>query len=59
MLNKNVDRKCCIGSLVKKGDDPQCHASAHLTRDKETESASKLNRSEEKPSATSQSGVHI
>ena len=41
-MNKNVDRKCCMSSLEEKDDDLQCSASAHLTKDNETESASKL-----------------
>ena len=45
--------------FVKKGDDPQCSASAHLTKDIETEPTSKLKKSEQKTSASSQPPEHV
>ena len=45
--------------FAKMVNDPQCSASAHLTKGNEIKSTSKVNRSEQKPSSRSQPGEHI
>ena len=54
MLTESVTQVLC-----KNIDDPYCSASAHMIKDNKTESSSKLNRSEQKPSAISQPGEHV
>ena len=45
-MSKNIDRKCYMSSLLKKVMI-HCSACVHLTKVNETESTSKLNRSEQ------------